>query len=443
MKASRKRAKAQSSPTNPDSKKMKLLVTLIVAFVAVEAGAQEIMVRREALPASTVVRLGEVAEIRSADAARGARLARLPLMPAPAAGTKRFVSAREIEDMLAALGEDAKQLRLIGAAQVAVQSPAAAQPAPFQPQFDESTTGNQLRDTLVDGQAAKQMALEQGRVSGVHSLSQGDENLSQSSDSVRELIADYLAEESGNAEGWQIKFNLSDRQQKLIGAATSPVVCSGGQAPWTGNQQFTFSFATANGPVKLVVSAEVMRSQPVIVARRAIPRGAIITAAAVELQQTERPPVANSRRAPLVSIEELIGMEAGRAVQIGEVIFSDQVRAPLVVKRGEPVTVVSQGGGIRVRTTAKATQDGARGDLIQVESLDTREKYDARVTGLREVSVLAPPRTAVDETAGAPEPGAFRRYRSADALPRENVTREATGFRKYLKVDGQPNAQIR
>ena len=67
----------------------------------------------------------------------------------------------------------------------------------------------------------------------------------------------------------------------------------------------------------------------------------------------------------------------------------DQVRAPLLVRRGDEITVVARGGGIRVRTQAHSRQDGARGDLVQVESLDTGERYDARVIGLREAAVFA------------------------------------------------------
>ena len=37
-------------------------------------------------------------------------------------------------------------------------------------------------------------------------------------------------------------------------------------------------------------------------------------------------------------------------------------------------------------------QDGSNGDLIQVESLDSKQRYDARVVGLREASVFAPTR---------------------------------------------------
>jgi flagella basal body P-ring formation protein FlgA len=88
-------------------------------------------------------------------------------------------------------------------------------------------------------------------------------------------------------------------------------------------------------------------------------------------------------------LEQLIGMEARQAIQVGEVIFNDKVQQPLLVKRGDLITVISQAGGIRVRTTARARQNGAKGELVQVESLETREPYDVRVTGHREAAVFA------------------------------------------------------
>jgi flagella basal body P-ring formation protein FlgA len=81
-------------------------------------------------------------------------------------------------------------------------------------------------------------------------------------------------------------------------------------------------------------------------------------------------------------------MEAARVIQAGQVIFSDDVQAPLLVKRGEEVTVYARGGGIQVRTLARARQDGARGELVPVESLETRERYDAVVVGLRAAVVF-------------------------------------------------------
>jgi flagella basal body P-ring formation protein FlgA len=151
---------------------------------------------------------------------------------------------------------------------------------------------------------------------------------------------------------------------------------------------------------------------PVVVAVQPIARGAVITAADVEIQTLDAVPAATGRRAPLTSVEQLVGMEARQAIAAGDVIFSDKVQAPVLVKRGELISVVAQGGGIRVTTTARARQDGARGELVQLESLETREIYDARVTGYREAAVFS----AIAAVTPARE-NASRTVRRSPALP--------------------------
>ena len=59
--------------------------------------------------------------------------------------------------------------------------------------------------------------------------------------------------------------------------------------------------------------------------------------------------------------------------------------------RGEVVTVLARAGGIRVRTNARAHEEGSVGELVAVESLANRSTYYARVTGNREVEVYARP----------------------------------------------------
>src|SRR4029079_2766227 len=105
------------------------------------------------------------------------------------------------------------------------------------------------------------------------------------------------------------------------------------------------------------------------------------------------------QRAVADSVEKLIGMEARQAIQTGDIVFTDQVHAPIVVKRGDVITITSQSGGIRVRTSGKAMHDASRGELVQVEALGSREKYDARVTGPREAAVYAISRPAAPEPA--------------------------------------------
>jgi len=203
------------------------------------------------------------------------------------------------------------------------------------------------------------------------------------------VIVEYLNGCIGERADWNVKPNVASIDAAQLARATTELKCSGGTAPWTGKQNFFLSFASADGDLRIPVSVEVSRPQTVAVAMRPIERGGIVTGAAVELQQWDTLPASAGRRTPVDDIEKLIGTEAVRAIQVGDAIFSDSVRPQLLVKRGDEVVVYARGGGIQVRSLAKAKQDGARGELVQLESLDTRETFDAIVNGMREAVVFA------------------------------------------------------
>jgi flagella basal body P-ring formation protein FlgA len=428
------------------SRLSELVIYILVAACAMPAAAEEIVLRREALPKGAVVRLGDVAEIRGEGGDRAAQLARLPLMPAPVPGSTRFVRTREIEDMLVAQGEDMRQIRFAGAQQVAVQSPIAA-PLAADASSAAGETKPVRRETSqpLDERTAREAALLQGRVSGDEAAAGDRGTNTQHSELVRQAIEKYLVERTGCSTGWQITCRLSERQSAVVAAVKSPLTCGSGSPPWTGRQLFEIGLSSAGQPLKLTVTADVALAQPVVVASRPIARGAIITGADVVAQVMDKPVLATGRRAPIFNVEELIGMEAKAAIQEGEVVFNDQVRAPFLVKRGDAVTVVAQGGGIRVRTLARATQDGALGDLVQVESIQTKEKYDARVTGFREAAVLVPMQAAEvsPEPPTRSESIAFRRYQLSAANGRAGVTRKANTFRALPKSSESTHVENR
>ena len=51
----------------------------------------------------------------------------------------------------------------------------------------------------------------------------------------------------------------------------------------------------------------------------------------------------------------------------------DALRQPLAVHRGEVITVLARAGGIRIRTNARAHDEGSVGELVAVESLLNRK----------------------------------------------------------------------
>lgn len=367
-----------------DSNSLRLALIVAVLAVATVAQAATTIALRETVEMSTnVVRLGDVANIASSDPAEIRRLSTLPLMPAPANGGRRFLRQREIADLLAAHGVDLRSVAIDGADQVAVQGGPAAAPA-------QSTTITPTSTTRLNRRAA----LLEGHVTAAQPAQLDSQAIARLNDDVRSLIARHLKTKFREASHYEIHCDVPQRHIMLLHSATSPPVCEGGTAPWTGQQRFELSFNTPSGPAKFHVYAEIVPpAKPVAVTTRAMARGDVITAADIELQDVGRVPTSD-RRLPFDSIETLIGMEVRQAIPSGSIVMSDAVQSPILVKRGELITVSSQSGGIRVRTTAKALQDRSRGELVQVESLETKQKFDARVIGIREAAVVVTPPTA-------------------------------------------------
>lgn len=368
-----------------------MAAALCFVFASV-VGAAEINLREQVVSTSSVVRLSDVAEIVTGDSAQQERLGAVLLMPAPAPGTERFLRRREIQDLLAARGEDISQLRFGGAEQIAIGS----QAAPVTPK----STRKSATAAPVLGPVDRQAVLAAGQMKREVVVDEAVEEKfdSATAEQVRRelenMIVETLSAQAGRRDGWRVSCTVPERYLKSVHSSTSALTCSGGEEPWTGRQRFVVSFNTAKGSAQLPIYADVKLSTQVVVAVRPIERGAVITASHVDWQTVDFAAKDNDRRARAESVEKLIGLEARQAIKTGAVIYMEDVRAPLLVRKGEEITVKSQSGAIRVRTTVRAVQDGARGELVQVETLDKRDRFDVRVTGTREAAVFVAARPA-------------------------------------------------
>jgi flagella basal body P-ring formation protein FlgA len=218
-----------------------------------------------------------------------------------------------------------------------------------------------------------------------------------------------LNQASGQTAAWHVTLNVPGQLLSTLPTDSTTWKISGGAAPWTGMQRLLVSFAGQHGADGFTAPAEISLPSPVAVATRPLDRGAVITAADIELQQRDISQAAAGRPVPFSSVEKLIGMEATRSIQPGSLIMSDSVQPPVLVKRGDSVTVFARGGGIQVRTVARARENGSLGQPIQVESLENHKPYDAVVTGMREAMVFAGNSTAPSTETASTRSTAFGR----------------------------------
>ena len=297
-----------------------------------------------------MVKLGDIAEIATTDQRQAESLRAIELFPAPPDGRPRFVRVREIQDLLVLRGINMVGHRFSGSSQVEVNSP---------------ETPRRPADTKAASLSAS--ATERSRRR------------------LREAITRHLEQRVSASQLWQVEVEPDQAQAESI-ARGNRVSIDGGSPPWTGDQRFEVTVDSPDGPVRFVVTAKVTLPAAVVVTAHALPPEAVIMASDVRLA-TDVP--ADQQAGAFRSIDEVIGQQTLSSIPADKIILHDRVRPPLLIKRGNVVTVYARGAGVRVRTNARAKEDGSLGDLINVESLADRKTYLARVSGTHEVEVYA------------------------------------------------------
>ncbi len=330
-----------------------LTPAIVLPFSAHDAAAAELRLRAQCNPAGPVVRLGDVAEIDSADAGQAAALAAIELFPTPTTGEQRIIPVREIQDLLLLRGVNLTEHRFSGSSEVTIETvvarPNSAALKPVPP---------------AETQRIKRR--------------------------VGEVLVKYLSEHAAAPQTWSVEFELSEAQARALADPVRAINVAGGCSPWTGPQRFALAIEGGKEPAQVTVDANVRIIAPVVVALRPLARGAVVREGDVELQHLA---AAEKIGGALRAVEDAIGRELVRPVASGAAVSCDCLRQPLAVHRGEVVTVYAQSGAVRIRTNARSRDEGSVGELVAVESLLNRSTYYARVSGVREVEVYArPPR---------------------------------------------------
>jgi len=321
-----------------------LIVVAPVWLCGSVASGANVELRERAILQGSVLRLADIADLSGGSLKQLADLAATSLLTTPAPGSRLFLSGTQIRDLLQNRGIDTGGLIFEGAAIVEVIRSADS------PQI---AAAPQEKLTLAEIETA-----------------------------VVEAIETYLRKQTGHSL-WSIRVNLQEMGSGQRDRLGSKLLARGGRSPWKGEQEFHL-FKQAGGS-KVVIHANVNRVEPAVVALRSIGKGELIRSSDVELRMQQ----GNVSPQTVSTLSQVVGMQAQRTIRADELIRENQLRAPTQVSRGETVSVIARTAGIAVRTYATAKQDGALGELVQVETLEDKQRLVARVVGRGELEVHA------------------------------------------------------
>ncbi|HZD25757.1 MAG TPA: flagellar basal body P-ring formation chaperone FlgA [Alphaproteobacteria bacterium] len=117
---------------------------------------------------------------------------------------------------------------------------------------------------------------------------------------------------------------------------------------------------------------------------RTIPRGATIGAKDVEPREIRFSGAPNN----VVSDDaQLVGMAARRVLRAGQPVRANELTAPIMVAKGSLVTLALHAPGIALSSTARALEDGARGDSIRLMNVRSKRTVEGTVVSPELVEV--------------------------------------------------------
>lgn len=94
---------------------------------------------------------------------------------------------------------------------------------------------------------------------------------------------------------------------------------------------------------------------------------------------------ANTLRSP----KDILGMESRRILLGGRPIVAGSISEPLVIERGDKVTIILSSGGLNLSAPGKALEDGAMGQDVRIVNLKSNVSLTATVVSKGVVEVLS------------------------------------------------------
>lgn len=144
-------------------------------------------------------------------------------------------------------------------------------------------------------------------------------------------------------------------------------------------------FADGEPIHRVQISGEVEVYREVVCVKVAKKKGDILR---VEDLSVTRRPMSRLHGEPFTDVDEVVGMELRRGLRSGQVVRARDLRRPILVRRGQLVTVVARSSHLTITLPGRAEDSGAMGDVIRVKNPATKKVILAEVKGKKTVEVV-------------------------------------------------------
>lgn len=252
---------------------------------------------------------------------------------------------------------------------------------------DLGTAGTVRADRIVAAAASNGiLALNTG---GIETVSVSRTGRSIDAEEVSGAIASAMVK-AGHAvrvEGLDIEIDRFEDPLVIESAATAMLQIDDFNYDQR-NGRFAAIFKVADSGIAasgVRVTGHAVEIVEIPVLARPIARGDIISPSDIVI---ERVPRTTLRADVITNADQLAGMSARRQLREGTPLTDDELMQPILVQRGDMVTIVFRSPGLTLTTRGRAFSGGARGDVVSVFNIQSKRTVEAEITGPGIVTVM-------------------------------------------------------
>lgn len=154
---------------------------------------------------------------------------------------------------------------------------------------------------------------------------------------------------------------------------------------FVGRSNFAVAVSVNGRPARTVwAAAEIAVWSEVVVALRPLYKGEILEAVSVGV---DRRRIKDVPRSALSRLDDVLGKRVTRLIPAGSVVTLSAVEVPPVIRKGDWITILAEGGSVRVSAPGEARDEGAPGETIRVANRASKRTVQAKVVDAKTVRV--------------------------------------------------------
>lgn len=134
-------------------------------------------------------------------------------------------------------------------------------------------------------------------------------------------------------------------------------------------------YATKNIDSKGLIIAEIKRYQNVPVLNKSVKTGEVLTEDMITFEKRQMMNI----RETVQKVESIIGMQATRYLNAGQVIQYSDLKKEVILKKGQMVKAMVGGADFEVTISGEAQESGAVGDVVRIKNIDSQKVFAAKI----------------------------------------------------------------